>query len=41
MNDKLRHHRVVPTPKGFLPNWVLVACIAGAIVVISLARSLV
>ncbi|WP_259372591.1 MULTISPECIES: hypothetical protein [Piscinibacter] len=40
MNDKIRH-RPTPTPKGHLPNWALVLCIAGAIVLVSVARSIV
>ena len=40
MNDKIRH-RPVPAPKGHLPNWALVLCIAGAIVLVSVARSIV
>ncbi len=40
MNDKIRH-RPTPAPKGQLPNWALVLCIAGAIVLVSLARSIV
>lgn len=40
MNDKIRH-RPTPAPKGHLPNWALVLCIAGAIVLVSLARSIV
>jgi hypothetical protein len=38
MNDKLRHR---PVPKGFLPNWALVVCIAGAIALVVLARSVI
>jgi hypothetical protein len=40
MSDKQRH-RHHHAPHGFLPNWVLVMFAAGAIVVASLARSLI
>jgi hypothetical protein len=40
MSDKQRH-RHQHAPHGFLPNWVLVMFAAGAIVVASLARSLI
>jgi hypothetical protein len=40
MTDKHRH-RQQPTPKGYLPNWVLVVSIAAAAAVVSLARSFV
>ncbi|WP_256440733.1 hypothetical protein [Rhizobacter sp. AJA081-3] len=40
MNDKNRH-RATPTPKGYLPNWALVLCIASAFVLVALARSIV
>lgn len=40
MNDKIRH-RTTPTPKGHLPNWALVLCIASAIALVALARSIV
>lgn len=38
MTDK-RRHRPLPTPKGYLPNWVLVVSIAAAAAMVSLARS--
>ena len=40
MNGKLRH-RPTPAPKGHLPDWALVAAIAGAMLLVSLARSIV
>ncbi|HEX3140690.1 MAG TPA: hypothetical protein VHQ87_11590 [Rhizobacter sp.] len=40
MTDKHRQ-RQVPTPHGFLPNWVLVLFGAGAILVVHLAQSLI
>jgi hypothetical protein len=40
MNDKIRH-RVTPAPKGYLPNWALVLCIASAFALVALARSIV
>jgi len=40
MNDKLRH-RPTPAPKGYLPNWALVCCIAGAFALVTLARTIV
>ena len=39
MPDKNRH-RPTPAPKGHLPNWALLLCIAGAIVLVSVARSI-
>jgi hypothetical protein len=40
MTDKLRH-RKPHAPHGFLPNWVLVALVAFAMLVVGLARSIV
>lgn len=40
MIDKQRH-RHHHAPHGFLPNWVLVLFAAGAIVVATLARTLI
>jgi len=39
MNDKFRH-RPTPVPKGQLPNWALVLCIASAFALVVLARSI-
>lgn len=40
MPDKIRH-RQTPAPKGYLPNWALVVGIACAILLVSVARSIV
>jgi hypothetical protein len=40
MSDKVRH-RKAHAPHGFLPNWVLVALVAFAMLVVGLARSIV
>jgi hypothetical protein len=40
MTDKLRQ-RSTPAPKGHLPNWALVLCIASAIALVALARTIV
>ena len=40
MNSKLRH-RPTPAPKGHLPDWALVAAIVSAMLLISLARSII
>jgi hypothetical protein len=40
MSDKFRH-RATPTPKGQLPNWALVLCLASAFALVALARSIV
>ena len=39
MNDKFRH-RTPPAPKGQLPNWALVLCLAGAIALVTVAGTL-
>ena len=38
MNDKFRH-RPLPVPKGQMPNWALVLCIASGFSPGPLARS--
>ena len=40
MTDKHRH-RHVHAPHGFLPNWVLVVFATAAIVLVTLAQSIV
>ena len=40
MNDKFRH-RTPPTPKGQMPNWALVLCLASGFALVALARSVI
>ena len=40
MPDKIRH-RTGLVPKGQMPNWALVVCIASAFALVALARSIV
>ncbi len=40
MPDKNRHRPTI-VPKGHMPNWALVVCIASAFALVALARSIV
>lgn len=40
MDDKLRHRHSLPAPKGAVPNWALVLGIVGAMVLISVVRTI-
>ncbi len=39
MTDKNRH-RPTPVPKGQMPNWALVLCLASGFALVALARSI-